>query len=369
MCIAIYSPKGNQVPCEEYLKSSFVHNDDGAGFAFNTDNRDVQIVKGLMTWDDFINTFRRYDREYNFEQRGVLIHFRITTHGGTNKECCHPFPLTSDIATMRKPICHSRYAVIHNGIIQLTSFEARSATKCSDTMMFISKYLSKIATNQGWFNNKTNWELIYDLADSKIAVLDGRGEIRSTAGFTQDADGNWYSNSSYKEARAPKTVTRYSGAWSGWYDDGDLDAYDCYDECGSYYDYRTEHFTHLMRLRPNEFIYTDDDCTLAYDGEYDLYMDEHYAVFVQDREYAYDSGSTGLTQVKNPAYWGEAVGIYSTTTLQEIPFRRDAWAMLSAADYEPYDDTEEPEKESDSGFDILGEEAETNLDVYAQQNK
>lgn len=371
MCIAIYSPKGTKVPCEEYLHTSFIHNDDGAGFAFNTDNRDVQIVKGLMTWNDFINTFRRYDNEYNFEKRGVLIHFRITTHGGTNKECCHPFPLTSDIASMRKPVCHSRYAVIHNGIIQLTSFEARSADKCSDTMMFISKYLSKIATNQGWFKNKTNWELIYDLADSKIAVLNGYGEIRSTAGFTQDADGNWYSNSSYKEARVTTSLTPYRwGAWDDdvWDDYGDYGRYDYgYNKPSNY---NVKKYTYLMRLRPGEFIWTVDDDYLEADDEWGLYVDESDAIFVQDTKYEIASDS-GINQVIHPAYWGDAMGVYSGETGLEIEFRKDAFAMLSPSDYVwgNADNDDETEKESTSAFDILGEEDETKLDAYAKQNK
>lgn len=383
MCIAIYSPKGTKVPCEEYLKTSFIHNDDGAGFAFNTDNRDVQIVKGLMTWDDFINTFRKYNKKYNFKNRGVLIHFRITTHGGTNKECCHPFPLTSDIAAMRKPVCHSKFAVIHNGIISLTSTDAWKLDKCSDTMVFISKYLSKIATNQGWFKNQTNWDLIYDLADSKIAVLNGKGQIMSTAGFTQDADGNWYSNSSYKEARPPKTTTYYykgSKSCGGWYDDykGWDDWGDWGDYYGGYRDYRTDDKVYhmpvdaaenkdLMRLGVNEFAIMDDESQMYSDDESYIYITEDGAVFIQDKEF--DHG----TYVNHPIYCGESYGVFSWSNMAALPFRKDTTAFLRPSDYHFVYEDEEAEEELDSDSELDSEKAkekqETALTVYANQNK
>lgn len=368
MCIAIYSPKGNQIPCEEFLRTSFIHNNDGAGFAFNTDNRDVQIVKGLMKWDDFINTFRRYDKEYNFKDRGVLIHFRITTHGGTNKECCHPFPLTSDIAAMRKPVAHAHYAVIHNGIISLTSSDAWKMDKCSDTMLFVSKYLSKIATNPGWFKNKTNWELIYDLADSKLAVLDGKGHIMSTAGFTQDADGNWYSNSSYKECRAPKSMVPYSGGWNDWYDDYGWDGYgwDGYGGYGRVSDYKTysSKKVDLLRLKPGEYIYMDEGDELYPDDEYNLYVTDDRAVFVQEKRFDYP-GQQG-SFVSSPAYFGECLGVFSETKMEEVPFRKDAYAYLRPSDY--YCPTASKEESADD-FDITKDDDETKLTAYAKQNK
>ncbi|MBO7461989.1 MAG: hypothetical protein J6T96_05290 [Bacteroidales bacterium] len=215
MCIAIYSPRGNDIPCEDYLKRSFEHNPDGAGFAFNLPNNTVQIEKGFMDYNKFIKAFRKANKKYGFKDRGVLIHFRITTHGGTNRECCHPFPLVADEEIMKKTSVRSDYAVVHNGIISLTSSEAYSRHHMSDTMVFIEKYLSKIATNKKWFNNKSNFDLIYDLIDSKMAILNGYGEIHSTQGFTKDEDGNWYSNTTYKSPRYSK-FSNFS-----WFDDDD----------------------------------------------------------------------------------------------------------------------------------------------------
>ena len=232
MCIAIYSPVGTETPSEKYLHTSYENNPDGAGFAFNTDDGRVKILKGFMTWESFLETYKTYHDKYDFKNRGVLIHFRITTHGGTCPECTHPFPLTSDAGTLQKLSSTSEYAVIHNGIISLTGTEAHKLTHMSDTMVFISKYMSKIASYKNWFNNPVTFELIYDLAESKIAVLRGDGTIKSTYGFTKDEeDGNFYSNDTYKTARVKYTTkylapagypySYYKSGWDDYYDEDD----------------------------------------------------------------------------------------------------------------------------------------------------
>ena len=258
MCIAIYSLQGNDVPSEKYLKNSFKNNPDGAGFAFNTDNHMVKIVKGLMTWDSFIETFNKYNKKYNFKDRGLLIHFRITTHGGTCPECCHPFPISEDKGALHKREMISPYGVIHNGIISLTSTEAKTKDKMSDTMIFISKYLTKIASNKRWFSNEKNFEMIYDLIDSKMAILNGYGDIKSTYGFTKAEDGNYYSNSTYS------TYNSFNYYNWDWYDDYSEYGYKPY----NYDDYGYEKFpasskrnneqTELMMVKDDQIVAMDD---------------------------------------------------------------------------------------------------------------
>lgn len=233
MCIAIYSEKGNDLPCETYLKNSFDNNPDGAGYAFNTDDGRVQIHKGLMTWESFKAAFFEDAKKFDFKNRGVLIHFRIATHGGTVPECTHPFPLIDDVGSLHKLKITTNYAVIHNGIIYLTSADASKTTQMSDTMVFIQKYMTKIATNKDWFYNTENMELIYGLAASKIAVLNGKGEIISTTGFVKAADGNYYSNGTY--AYGPTSYYDYGGYYGGHYG-GKRKSYKNWDEAKDYYD-------------------------------------------------------------------------------------------------------------------------------------
>lgn len=204
MCVAVYSPKGNNIPSESYLRSCWKGNPDGAGIAYNDAGR-VRILKGFMTWDAFKSTLDSLNETLDLKNRGVLLHFRIATHGGINPECTHPFPLIADYSVMKMTESYAEYAVIHNGIISLTADTARKLDHISDTMVFVNKYISKIASNKDWFENQSNWDLIHDLADSKIAILKGDGEIKSTPGFHQAEDGNFYSNYSYYNYQAKST--------------------------------------------------------------------------------------------------------------------------------------------------------------------
>lgn len=215
MCIAIAKPIGVEIPNDDILTNCFNNNPDGAGFAFNHNN-EVVIRKGYMKLKDFLDAFHKYDKKFNFKNRGVLIHTRITTHGGTNPQMCHPFPINSDEGALKKIEYCSPFAIVHNGIISLTSSEATRKKDMSDTAIFVQKYLTKIAKNKNWFNNKANIELVEELIDSKMAVLNGNGKIIMTSGFTED-NGIFYSNSSYKENRYKKVYN-----WD-WYDDYSYD--------------------------------------------------------------------------------------------------------------------------------------------------
>ena len=321
MCIAIAKPIGVDVPNDDILTNCFNNNPDGAGFAFNHNN-EVIIRKGYMKLKDFLDAFHKYDKKFNFKNRGVLIHTRITTHGGTNPQMCHPFPINSDEGALKKIEYCSPFAIVHNGIISLTSGEATKKKDMSDTAIFVQKYLTKIAKNKNWFNNKANIELIEELIDSKMAVLNGNGKIIMTSGFTED-NGIFYSNSSYKENRYKKVYN--------W------DRYDDYSYDYGYGDYLTangyisdgkggwtkskddkkvvvpksvndlnEDYIGLMMLQKGETLVYADTTTDEYCEDIVFFVDEENNVYVSfEPEDAYS------TEVITPLeYYGEGM-IYS----------------------------------------------------------
>ena len=328
MCIAIAKPIGVDIPNDEILTNCFNNNPDGAGFAFNHNN-EVIIRKGYMKLKDFLDAFHKYDEKFGFKNRGVLIHTRITTHGGTNPQMCHPFPINSDEGALKKIEYVSPYAVIHNGIISLTSSEATKKKDMSDTAIFIQKYLTKIAKNKNWFYNTTNMELIYELIDSKMAILNGKGKIAMTSGFTED-NGIFYSNSSYKE-------NRYTKIYSSWYDD-----YDDYNYSYGYKDYliangftsdgkggwmKTDNkkspktlndvkddrnYIGLMALQKGETLVYADGTTDEYCDDYVFFVDDNNEVYV-----SFDPEDIYNTEVITPLeYFGEGV-IYSPNLEQK----------------------------------------------------
>lgn len=208
MCIAITKQIGCDCPNMDTLKTCWDNNPDGAGFAFNLNGR-VFIKKGFMTWTAFKNAFEYWNKKVCFKSRGLLIHFRIATHGAKNETMTHPFPIVADEGTLSKPEYSSPYAIIHNGIISLTSTAIRG-TGLSDTATFVKDYLTDIASYSDWFYNEKTMTLIYNLIDSKMAIINGKGEIIRTLGFEEEKDsGIFYSNTTYKENRY-KTIGNYS---------------------------------------------------------------------------------------------------------------------------------------------------------------
>lgn len=298
MCIAIYSLKGTDIPREDILKTCFLNNPDGAGFAFNKGGK-VHIVKGFMDYKGFMAAFKKYDAEFGFKQRGVLIHFRIATHGGVNVGCCHPFPISSNEKQLKKSKTISDYAVIHNGIIFLT---ADKKSPLSDTMLFIRDYLTKISSNRNWFYNKKNTELIYELINSKMAILNGNGDITATEGFHKGADGNYYSNYSY--------MNTCLSLYDEWFYD------DAFSELP------------LMQLKRNEIVCFNDGRTEEYEsGFHDLYP--IYLTKEGDVYADYIGCSAGeKIPMEQLELLGEGSVFKINSPMEQTAFRKDAVGLI-----------------------------------------
>ena len=313
MCIAITSPIGVSIPTDDILKTCFRNNDDGAGFAFNTDNNKVQIVKGFMDFDSFIAALHEYDKKYGFKDRGVLIHFRITTHGGTKPNNCHPFPISNNPKHLKKLKITSNYAVVHNGIIRLC---ADSKNELSDTMLFIKDYLSKLSSNKGWFHNKNNIKLIEKLIGSKMAILNGDGEIIATSGFHKGNDVNYYSNHSYEDYSYD--FYRY-GFFDGWYDD---------------YCIGEDNFQlPLMELKKGEAVYYEDGTVEEYDpsyhGTFKTYISEDNEIYTlfEDGDFGKEIPMSKLSFMGNGEIFDTFFSV-SSNGVKSVKFRKDAVAIL-----------------------------------------
>ena len=290
MCIAIAKMRGVDVPDEHTLKNCWDNNDDGAGFAFNLNGR-VLIKKGYMRWDDFIKAFRSYNEKYNFKERGLLIHFRIATHGARDATMTHPFPVVSDEGALKKIDYTSSFAAVHNGIITLTSYVANKSKVLSDTAIFIRDYLTPLSTNENWLHNPSNMELVHNLIESKMAILDGSGWISKTDGFIED-NGVYYSNTTYKDFttrhKIKTTVIPYGFDYYDYDDNNDYDDYGTY----NYDEFKytstkikaCSENVDLMKVKPGDFI----DCPMYYSdvckpGD-NYYVDKNFALYSLDTE-------------------------------------------------------------------------------------
>ncbi len=192
MCLAIFKPE-NQKVLKHEMENAFDNNDDGAGFAY-PQNGKVEIEKGFFKFEDFWKAIQPH------MDKPMVIHFRWTTHGLTNKDNCHPFRVTDNLV------------MIHNGMINAVDITDKDK---SDTRTFVDDYVKPI--------NKGNPRFIYTeygnrtlqacIGSSKLVFLNKKGEsviVNESAGHWQD--GVWYSNDSYKTIKV-----RYSNFSSPYY--------------------------------------------------------------------------------------------------------------------------------------------------------
>ena len=186
MCIVIVKTEKTDIP-KEQLKESFDNNRDGSGYLFAM-NGNLTIKKVFFVFNDFYDNYSR-DME-RFNNPVSIIHFRITTHGITNKTNCHPFLINDGIG------------FAHNGMIDFVD----DHKKKSDTLMFKNEILSILP--DGFIFNNSIMKLIEEsIGTSKLAFLDNNGNYRIAnegLGHWNKDNTIWYSNKSYCEVRTPK---------------------------------------------------------------------------------------------------------------------------------------------------------------------
>ncbi|WP_288169383.1 hypothetical protein [uncultured Slackia sp.] len=208
MRIIVAKPAGVQCPSLETLETCFNSNPDGAGLMW-ADGDQVRIIKGFMEFDEFASTLKALGDVTN---TGLVMHFRITTHGGTRPECCHPFPLTDDDAALRALDICAPLGVAHNGIITGMDTDA----KTSDTMAYIRDVLTPLQRMAGdLLASDDAMGVVESTVGSKLAFLEPDGAITTVGDFIED-NGVFYSNASFKPAPRVWRPTTPQSAASAW---------------------------------------------------------------------------------------------------------------------------------------------------------
>lgn len=266
MCIIVYKPENQPMPFKKTLRTCFENNPDGAGYMF-VDNGKVHIEKGFMTFNAFWRSLREHSNV--FETSPFVMHFRISTQAGIRQDCCHPFPLSPKMDNLRKLRAFCSVGVAHNGIIDLTStgyyYSKTQTVTHSDTMEFITDYLSLIINSKDYYKNENTLLLIERLADSKLAILDNDGHCELVGKFTLD-NGIYYSNASYLPRLAQVVNIRtYSKAWDVPYDD--------YDDTYYSYPYNSTYWENKSALAGKAVVDDEDE---PKKDEVQAYVDDFY---------------------------------------------------------------------------------------------
>lgn len=209
MCIIAIKTKGIELPSEDTLEHMWFRNPDGAGLMYNRNGK-VYIEKGFMHYDSFLNRLKTLDQKYNLKESSVILHFRITTHGGTKPENTHPFPVTDSIGMLKKLMCKTSLGVAHNGIIDI-----KPRKGISDTMEYVASQLGPLYKGApDFYHNKNLMTMVSNAIDSKMAFMNGKGEIFTIGKFVED-NGMKYSNYSYQPYSFRNTTLSMYGS-DGW---------------------------------------------------------------------------------------------------------------------------------------------------------
>lgn len=206
MCVICVKEKDVLFPSKQTLENCFFNNNDGAGFMYVHEGK-VHIKKGLMTFETFYEALS-LAREKTGDKAAYVMHFRISTQG-FNKECTHPFPLSSKMCNLKKLKGNCTIGIAHNGILKLTSDGSHTY---SDTMKFITDFLSLIIDSKSFYNDPKKLTLIERLSENnRLAILDNDSHITMTGeGWVHDKDGCYYSNNSYRYKNQVYTAPSYN---------------------------------------------------------------------------------------------------------------------------------------------------------------
>lgn len=205
MCIAIVKPMGTELPTKELLKRCWDNNPDGAGLMYN-DGNNVIIHKGFTKFKGFYKYLKALDKTEDLKDKDLVLHFRIATSGGVNRECTHPFPITKDISDMKKLDNVCEYGFAHNGII-----DGYGSKDFSDTMEYVSTIISNIHdldNSESLIN-----ALAYEHASRFVVLTKDNFELGGSWVLDNDC---YFSNSTYKWSYYSKATPSYK--WSS-YDD------------------------------------------------------------------------------------------------------------------------------------------------------
>ena len=196
MCIIVGKKKGVDLPSKTTLENCFDNNSDGSGLAY-VKNRKVVNEKGFMTIEALYKRLMELNKQFDLKNKALLMHFRITTHGGTSKGNCHPFPISNSRKKLKATYLEcGNVAFAHNKTVKICADEKEK--DMSDTQIFSRDYLYHIwKTNKCFYEDKNIRKIIQKMGgESRFCFLDNKEQIYTIGEFVED-NGVLYSNYSY----------------------------------------------------------------------------------------------------------------------------------------------------------------------------
>ncbi len=185
MCVIAYKTRGEHLS-DNMIRLMFRANPHGAGFMYAKDGK-VFFEKGFFNVESLL---RRYHACVTDDVPAV-VHCRITTHGATCPQLCHPFPVVRKHAKEFKQTGQADLCMAHNGMIPERAWWWFSNAKDSDTSAYVHKL---------WLNGvralptpRQAKAIESEIGGSRLAFMDGSGDVE-LIGRWQELGGIWFSN-------------------------------------------------------------------------------------------------------------------------------------------------------------------------------
>lgn len=200
MCLLILA-KGGATPSKQSLRIAARNNPDGFGFAIITDDNKIHRFRS-MDIEETITAF--YDARKRYPKSHAIFHLRITTHGATNIDNCHPFQINDDVV------------MGHNGMLPIKDEDGRS-----DTRIFAEDWLPELGVKNLLDNPSGVKELEKFIGYSKLAFLNVGDELDKPFYIINERLGHWkhgvwYSNDSYEERVYLPSSYNSGRVWTGY---------------------------------------------------------------------------------------------------------------------------------------------------------
>ncbi len=185
MCLLTFIPEYTDINLE-HLSNGAENNPDGFGWAIHT-GRAIVSHSGLA----YEAVLDRFIEARKTHKGHALFHSRITTHGGTSVDNCHPFQVGKD----------GQSVVAHNGMLPIDSKNGKS-----DTRIFAEELFPSWGGISLLNSKKMRKKLAKYATGSKLVFLSANPVVNHDFVIINEKDGHWtdgvwWSNSSYKYGR------------------------------------------------------------------------------------------------------------------------------------------------------------------------
>lgn len=183
MCLLI-ATTGSSRPSKKALRRAAKNNPDGFGFAVIGDGK-IHTYRSM----DINSTISEYfTAREEYPNSPSIFHLRITTHGATNVDNCHPFRVNDDVV------------LGHNGMLPIKEEDGKS-----DTRIFAEDWLPEFDLVELLDTESGFKELENFATGSKLAFLNTSDLLRHSLYIVNEHlghwnEGVWYSNASYKKS-------------------------------------------------------------------------------------------------------------------------------------------------------------------------